>query len=203
MRKIIIASFVFLNLIVFKSIGQFQKRPFEEVSIVLKKGDTLTGLGKLSHLKEKLFFKEHTESEPVIYSFHDFKEITFFQENTVRYVFIISRRSETSFPVRKLARPVLNGDVCLFMTGGLSLNHNFGPNGFTPTASNTTRYYLKRSEEKRAIDIGRPSTYSRKFKDLARTYFSDCPDLLDKINTKYFSRFDIEAIVKYYNQCKE
>lgn len=66
-------------------------------------------------------------------------------------------------------------------------------------------YYMGKKGDDLVANLVHGSTYSKKFrKQIAPKYFKDCPDLLDKINTKeFFGRHDIEAVIRYYNEkCK-
>jgi len=66
----------------------------------------------------------------------------------------------------------------------------------------TVNYYMGKKGDDLVVSLGNGSTYSKKFrKQIASKYFKDCPDLLDKINTKeFFGRRDIKAVIKYYNE---
>ena len=42
------------------------------------------------------------------------------------------------------------------------------------------------------------NTYSKKFLEIAKIYFMDCPELIDSIENKEFSRYGIRDVVEYY-----
>ena len=69
---------------------------------------------------------------------------------------------------------------------------------FTNSGSKTT-YFMSINSNDVAINLKIGNTYSKRFKKIAKKYFSDCPDLLSKIENKYFSRYDIRNVVEYYN----
>lgn len=65
------------------------------------------------------------------------------------------------------------------------------------TSYNVERYLLQKGDGK----LKRPRTLTFK-KDMVQ-YFSECPELCDKIESKEFKKRELESIVEYYNtQCK-
>ncbi len=63
------------------------------------------------------------------------------------------------------------------------------------TYSNNNYYVAKKNEE---IAVSLES--GKKFKKTASKYFSDCPDLVAKIQSKEYKKRDIVEIVKFYNE---
>lgn len=65
------------------------------------------------------------------------------------------------------------------------------------TSYNVERYLLQKGNEK----LKRPRTLTFR-KDMLQ-YFSECPELCDKIESKEFKKRELESIVEFYNaQCK-
>ena len=74
------------------------------------------------------------------------------------------------------------------MTGGLSMNNS------------TTTYYISKQGSNEAVNLRVGTTYSKRFRKIAQVFFEDCPDLLEKINSKsYFKRYGIKEVINFYN----
>ncbi len=69
-----------------------------------------------------------------------------------------------------------------------------GPNGGAAMTRTINQTLLKRDGE----ELFQPGAFSVK-KDLI-AYFSDCPELAQKIETKIFKKRDLLGMVMYYNE---
>lgn len=69
-----------------------------------------------------------------------------------------------------------------------------GESGGGVTNSTVNTFY---SKEKGYLEFGLFN-----FRKKAKVYFSDCPELVSKIQDKEFIEFDLQQIAAFYNQCK-
>ena len=95
------------------------------------------------------------------------------------------------------------GKVKLYKYTGTSRVNSFatdGIGGFGSMRYSTTKYYISKNNSIRVRDLRIGNTYSRRFRRIAKRYFSDCPDLMKKIESReYFDRYEIGSVVDYYN----
>ncbi len=73
---------------------------------------------------------------------------------------------------------------------------------YDKTDTLVTLYYISRKGQDFA-DRVRVGIKFKKFKKISDLYFRDCPDLISKIESKYFKREDhegVEDLVIYYNE---
>ena len=173
--------------------------------MVLKNGDTLVGLVKITNGKVK--FRSSKEVRPDLYLFEAIKQITI-HENSEPKVY-------QNIPIKNLKAPNL---LLLEVSGKVNLytDHSFGymatgPSGVGSPGGTSfgggqfysvNHYYLKRHNEETAFHIGSDQLFSTNFKKAASDYFSDCLVLKQKIEAKEFKKRDLVEIVNFYNsQC--
>ncbi|MCR9181334.1 MAG: hypothetical protein NXH73_00260 [Flavobacteriaceae bacterium] len=72
-----------------------------------------------------------------------------------------------------------------------------GPMG--PTTSSKTSFYVKRADEKIAVNIGINDLF-KSYKKTSIDFFSDCPKLVSKLENKEFKKREIEEVVVFYNE---
>ena len=65
---------------------------------------------------------------------------------------------------------------------------------------NIVDYYVKRSNQQNATHLASNELFSKNFKKAASEFFSDCPLLVEKLQTKEFNKKDIKEIVTFYNE---
>ena len=106
----------------------------------------------------------------------------------------------------KMLVQIVEGPVTLYLEenefyssgygAGLGVNGNAGQS-FGSTSYSFSRLYLKRDNNKKATHIG--SASKKNFKTSIANYFSDCPDLVKKINEDEYSKKEMKDIVEFYN----
>ncbi|MFI2742755.1 hypothetical protein ACG2LH_08450 [Zhouia sp. PK063] len=189
--------------------------------LILKSGDTLKGLIKLPMVsknmiafngKEKVKFKKNRRSgtekldenevDLVIFKNSD-TEIAYF-----KYI-PISKRKKGLFKI------ITSGKVSLYArkvsVAHSTVSYNTGINSgvmnsgvwtyWTYAFSNFNEFYVLRKNE----IIASPMItvrISRSFKKRATAYFSDCPELVSKLENKTYVANDIKEVVDEYNKCQ-
>ena len=64
-------------------------------------------------------------------------------------------------------------------------------------------YYLRRKTENRAVNFGSNQLVTRNFKKVAKTFFSDCKELVQAIEDEKYGRFQLTEIIEFYEEeCK-
>lgn len=183
---------LFLMVATLNSVAQFSE-PFRYSKIVLKTGDTLTGMGKTRSngfkykpgSNKKPYFIEfsdiaYLEQE---YSYNDVKIFRFFQL-TNNYQFI--RVEEFN----------VGGTLELY---GKYINSNITIAGGGSFRDISKSYYLKNKNEEKLTEIGIYDPFND-YKTKVKNYFSDCPKLIEQIENKNLKLSDgLEPMVEYYN----
>jgi hypothetical protein len=175
----------------------------DEIKITLRDGSIIEGLGRIN-IDEEIIFKENKEAEKKIYNYKNV-DILIIRINdkltTLEYKIIEGMGSTDSV---KLLEKIVDGKFNLYedYISGISYSPTFSGNYGFSNYSKTT-YYICKNGDDTVIDLRIGNTYSERFKEIAQKSFSDCPDLLNKIDTKYFKRYGIREVVNYYNKsCK-
>ncbi len=93
------------------------------------------------------------------------------------------------------------GDLNLYSFAQTYTNSSGLPGTATMTISTSTKisYFVKRKNENRVTFLARNGGLNTSFKATALEYFADCPDLVDKIETGFFTKRDVFEIVNFYN----
>ncbi|MFS4445590.1 hypothetical protein [Maribacter sp. 2307UL18-2] len=178
--------------VTFSSIAQFSE-PFRSSKIVLKTGDTLTGMGKTRNKGFK--YKPDSNTKPYFiefseiayleqkYSYNEVKVFRFFQL-TNNYQFIRVEEFNIGGALELYGIP-RQGDITI--AGGSSV----------PTA--WVNFCLKKKNDEKLTEIGFYDPFSD-YKDKVKNYFSDCPKLIEQIENKSLRlRNGLEPMVEYYN----
>jgi hypothetical protein len=176
---------------------------FYEVKITLKDGSVVEGLGRIN-VDEEIIFKENKEAEKKIYNYINTNKLIIKIDNTIKRFEYITIEGFDNVNSVKLVEKIISGNINLYedYSSGVSYSPTIsGGYGFSNYSKTT--YYISKNENTPATDLRIGNTYSERFKEIAQKSFSDCPDLLNKIDTKYFKRYGIREVVQYYNQsCK-
>ncbi|KZS41907.1 hypothetical protein AWE51_00225 [Aquimarina aggregata] len=175
---------IVINFLIINSLLAQQK-----VVVTKRDGSVINGYGRVK-LNNKISFRNTEDGEKVIYDYKTVKNITFLEKETKRtFEYKLATDGGSSIGEIKLLQVIINDKVNLY------LELIMQPNSFGDKAK---IYYISKKGEDTARRLGIGNTYSRKFKRVANKYFQDCPDLLQKISNKYFKRYNVENVVKYY-----
>lgn len=191
MSRIIILFFTFFCLNTLKA----QHR---EVVIFFNDSTSLEGFGEVR--KNKIYFKLEQNDKLSEWDYLSVRAIHFVGYGFIeKYEYVKSDK----YNKPKIMELIEEGNVNLYVFSEIvtksyvpDINFSNKPNGFSPSVYKTglqVEYFIKRPNEDSATDI----TFS--FKRRAIRYFSDCPELLEKINNRTFTSTNIPEIVAYYN----
>lgn len=173
--------------------GFSQYRP---AVVVFKSGDSISGI--LGDIQRKSFkFKTQVNGRPEKV---DFSEIEFIK-------ILYSGKDVRIFRFFKLDGAKKFTEVELLATGNKAelygATHYTRMPGFaTPSIGQqeVVKYYIRKPEEDKLALLGMYDPIVGNLKENVINYFSDCPELTEKIMSKDFKvRKDMEAIVEYYN----
>lgn len=171
-----------------------------KLSIELKDGTVLEGLGRIK-VDETILFKKSEDAEKEIYNYKTVKKLIIYSDKLKQvYEYKVVQDSGGVGSI-KLIEIIKTGKVTLYQdyASGVTYGSNMsGSYGFTSYSKTT--YYISKNGSDVVTNLRIGNTYSKRFKKIAKRYFSDCPDLLEKINSKFFKRYGIHAVVEYYNK---
>jgi hypothetical protein len=168
-----------------------------KISLILKDGSTINGFGRIK-TNDEILYKKTEDSEKQIFNY-----------KTVRKLIVYTDDYEQNYEYRvnndtgkvKLLEIILVGKVNLFkhVQGSGAYTPNSIGGGFDFTAGSYITYYISKNENNISVtSLGIGNTYSKRFKTTANEFFNSCPDVLEKINNKYFNRYGVEAVVEYF-----
>uniref|UniRef100_UPI00404A03F8 hypothetical protein n=1 Tax=Gelidibacter sp. TaxID=2018083 RepID=UPI00404A03F8 len=193
--------------ITFGKSGTFANKWYEG-ELVLTNNDTLNGLVKFENASEdivgfgsnKIKFKENEKAKTEAFKKDEVRHfiVTNNYDNVVKYAFI-----NTSKNRKQLLEVLAEGKVSLYLK---SQDYNMPLGRFDNSATQMTMpinhdlYYVKRENQKEATNDFFSSVF-KSFKKTAANYFSDCPQVVSKINDETYVWKDLKTIVEEYNSC--
>jgi len=199
MKKIIL--FIGIILISLNCNSQNQK-----ATLYLKTGDTIHGLAKIKAFG-KIKFRYNKKSKKVIYFPGQLIKFDIIQQGsktTNIYKYVQGNQLSTS---RKCMTLITEGKIDLYRVS-VSVTHapmGFGGGGMGRMGGMTMgysmdNYYVSKDDSDVVTKLTIVGTFfGKNFKKAASEYFSDCQDLVDRIQNKTYRKRDIEEIVRFYN----
>lgn len=175
-----------------------------QVELIMENGTTLKGYAKF--FTKSLSFRQGKGEPSKRYKMTDFETIHMYSEGdlvkTYKKVKVTNRKKP------EMLVQMVEGYVGLFFieqqiysTGygaGLGVNGNagqsFGGNFYT-----YKKLFLKKEGEKEAIHLDTNSPFKKNFESAAAAYFKDCPQLVDKIQKREYTKKQLKEIVEFYN----
>lgn len=197
MKKLIIL------LIVLSSTISYSQR--QKATLFFKDGTKIEGLAKITSFGDKIKFKKNKKSEKVFYNSQQIDKIVI-RENDVdkTYQYKIIKNKNTP----QLLEPLKEGKVTLYRdlkqgyNPGMSMG-GFGAGGMTfgGGSYSISSYYVSKDGGNIVIHLGDSGTiFTKNFKKAASEYFSDCAELVKKIETREYKKRHIVEIVEFYNE---
>lgn len=181
---------LFAFLFLFLSLNMYSQ--YSDVKMYFNDSTSIEGLGYIRN--DKIYFKLEEKEDFSEWGLESVYRIDFIGfENEVRTFEYIFSDGHNKFRLMEL---VIEGEVNLYKLEKDFVIYNNNPkeniyNSYTSTA---TGYFVKHKKDKTAIDI------LFGFKKRIARFFSDCPDIIEMVNDKTFTKDDIELIVIYYNK---
>tara|TARA_B110000037_G_C16800418_1_gene375289 strand:- start:27 stop:560 length:534 start_codon:yes stop_codon:yes gene_type:complete len=139
------------------------------------------------------------------YHLNEMKEVTYYSENDSIHYYVIDTKTylKSKKSRKNLARKKFEGkNIELYY-----VYFNWTQNHTNGVMSNNSydEAFVKKKNEKFAYNIG--YIYGAGYKGIkkrVRKYFSDCPDLINKVNKNKIKKKNTLGIVEYYNKnCAE
>lgn len=174
------------------------KAQHREVIIFFNDSTSLEGFGEVR--KNKIYFKLEQNDKLSEWDHLSVRAIHFVGYGFIeKYEYVKSDK----YNKPKIMELLEEGNVNLYAFSEIvtksylpGINFPNNPNAFPAPVYKTglqVEYFIKRPNEDVATDI----VFS--FKRRAIRYFSDCPELIEKINNKTFTSANIPEIVTFYN----
>ncbi|OED39489.1 hypothetical protein AB832_04040 [Flavobacteriaceae bacterium (ex Bugula neritina AB1)] len=175
----------------------------KEAEIFFKDGTSLHGFGMI-YKNNKIKFKLFLDDEPDIWTHLMVKGIVFYDYNHGgMYEYVVLKPGGSP----QLLEVLSEGEVTLY-ANVLSINYyehvdldiNVNDHGFNtfPVSIKKKKYttvdlYVKRESEKY------PTVLNGRFRNTSQKYFSDCKEVLEKLQTGEFRKTNANELVDYYN----
>ncbi|RBA28059.1 hypothetical protein [Flavobacterium tibetense] len=187
MKKSILPFFIFLCLNILKA----QHR---EVVVFFNDSTSLDGFGEVKN--DKIYFKLEQKDKPTVFDYNSVHAIHFVGYGFIeKYEYVKSDK----YKKPKIMELIEKGKVNLYAFSEIRTIDNYSSNqvnGF-PVSNYKTKliveYFIKFPTNEIAIDI----VFS--FKKRVLRYFSDCPELIEKVNNKTFTKSTIPEMIYFYN----
>lgn len=184
-----------------------------KISITLKDSTVINGFGRIK-VDETILFKKTEDSKKEIYDYKTVKKLIIHSDESdqeYEYKIVAGVGSIKLIEILKSGKVNLYQDYASGMLYGPNMTGGYGSNitdgyvsnmtgDFGFTSYSKTTYYISVNGSDAVTDLRIGNTYSKRFKEIAKKYFKDCPDLLEKINSKFFKRYGIHSVVEYYNE---
>ena len=205
MKNILLATLILLEFTLYSQNIGFNLYSQNKITITFADGSKIKGYGRVK-MGDKIRYKKNKNSKKKIFSYDTKRKVrkfTVHTEETDRYFEykIVQRFKRLSYI--KLLEVEKFGKVKLYKYTGTYRVNSFatdGIGGFGGMRYSKTKYYISKNNSIRVRDLRIGNTYSRRFRRIAKRYFSDCTDLMKKIKSReYFDRYDIFSVVDYYN----
>lgn len=186
----------FFSSILFLNYCNSQER---EAKLVLKDNSSVEGLGEIK--KNKIYFRLNLDEKPEIWTEDDAKGLEFTGYRLPeKYVYVVHGKKNEVHLMEALQEGAaeLYKDT-YYTTEYSSMGLPVGTNSSVPmSTANSVKnvdYYIKKPNDSKGIKV------TMNFKKIGQTFFSNCEDLIAKINEEdFFEEEEIIDLVKFYNQ---
>jgi len=192
LRFSILFFLFFLNTIYSQTLGYDKMRPSQ---IVTKNGDTINVIGKLKSNVFKYKRYSTSKTKKINYSEIKFIKIRFEKDIIKTFKFFSVLGKNKIIPVEELVK---GNKISLY---GITSNLNFQVGSGVSTYKMSTEYYTRKPKDKKISKLGRYNPPFGNIKDKLKNIFSDCNELLQKVEKKEFKiRSDIQIMFEFYNK---
>lgn len=169
-----------------------------EAKLLLKNNNSVEGVGEIK--KNKIYFRLSLDEKPEIWTEDDAKGIAFIGYRLPeKYIYIVHGKKNEVHLMEALQEGAVELYKDTYVTTeyystGLSLGANSNFPMSTVNSVKNVDYYIKKLNEVKGIKV------NMNFKKIGQTFFSDCEDLIAKINEEdFFEEEEIIDLVKFYN----
>lgn len=184
---------LFLIAVLLVSLQTFSQK--EKGTITLRNGKVLSGLVKASSSSFK--FKENEDAEAIKYDFNEATGATIVNSKNeeIKYEFVY-----VAYQKNPLLLTVMN-DGFLKLYAEFSTSYGGGGMGAGMGFRSSSTYHIKRTTDKLGqYFVAYGYIPKEGFKKVVQNYFTDCPQIQEKVEKGEFKKDDFEKIVEFYNQ---
>ena len=201
----------------------FANAQIQRATITLNDGTVKNGLARIRDLRLDIKFKAKKEAKKEFFDFKEIRSISIVEVGKV-ITYEVKYKTKKTAPIVNetkkkddydddddeweendvyesvrmpyLFEVVVKGDVSLYTFSTMT-----GSNGMMGGGGSITTYYLSKGNDDYVTTIAYFGSLNvgKSFKKKAIKYFSDCPNLVQKIKDKVYKKRDIKEIVEYYN----
>ncbi len=166
----------------------------EKGTITLIDGTILNGYVSVSN---KIKFRTSLEEKSTSYDYESAKEATVIDKKgkVSKFEYIVLKEGKK--PV--IMEILVDGFLRLYTENTTQFNANLGGSGTVGGFRSTTTYYLKKQTENIAQKCAAFGYIGPGFKKFINSYFSDCQEIIKKVEKKEFKKNNYEEIVEFYN----
>ena len=187
-------SLLFFNLII------AQER---EAKLLLKDNKSVEGFGEIK--KNKIYFRLTLDEKPEVWTEDDAKGLEFTGYHIPeKYVYVFhGKKNEVDLMEVLQESSVQLYKETYYLSQNIAMPQSMQPGqGYQPSVSYESKiieYYIKKPNDNKGVKV------TMNFKKIGQTFFSDCEDLMAKINEEeFFEEEEIIDLVKFYNRdCKK
>lgn len=166
-----------------------------EAKLLFRDGTEVIGLAKIT-IDNKIKFKKSKKEDAVKYDFRKVDKV-FIKLKRDNYFKEYQYKIELGKNYPKLYEVIIQNNLSLFR---LTSNSSSSTLSYS-TAFDSFSYYIGKIDEDlvRFICYGGYGLATKSYKKRMRKHFSNCKELMKKVENKDFKRGDIEKIIHYYN----
>lgn len=178
----------------------------DAATLYFKNGKQLTGLAKLVN-GDQVKFKKSKGDKAEKYHFENLEQVVINdREEPSTYIYL-----ETRDGYYNVVRELEIGSVNLYVleqtgysspmfVGGTNGQMNMMPGNYYDIKN----LYVTKGINGEVTHLGSNQLFSKNFKNAASDYFSDCPELVAKIQNKEYKKKHVKDIVNFYNlKCQQ
>lgn len=200
-KKIIFLLAIFIGVASFgqKTNNIFDKK--EKATIYFRDSTIQKGYAKI--IGSVIKYKKDKNSKKQVFDERNVKKIVF-EKPGIDLILEYKIVKGTKTPL--LLEPIVKGTITLYrdtwMANKWKANGEINNSNISSTYYNSykiTDYYISKNNEIFVEKITSTHPFSKNFKKAASIYFKNCPELVEKIESKEFKKGDIRRVVRYYN----
>ena len=171
-----------------------------KAELIFKDGRTLIGLGEPAQ-KNLIRFRKEKKAKKEFFTFEEVDTLKVYYDFDPT-IFVYQRIKGRIYPdVLELANVGKNVIFYRDNTQGYMTFSNGGAtNGMgTWRTVNLTHSFVRKPNDDEATHLGSNDWMSKNFKKAASNFFSDCPQLVKKIENRELKKKNLMAIIDFYN----
>lgn len=173
--------------------------------LIFKDGSLLEGIAEPVN-KNFIKFRKEPKAKKEYFTFEEVDTLKVYYDFIPTIYVMVKLKNGFAPKVMELARAGKNVVYYRSISQGNAASLGFLSNGGGAGAmmsgsgfSGAKHFYVRKTNEEGAIRLASSSWFSKNFKNTASNFFSDCPELVKKIQNREFKKRDINEIIEFYN----